>query len=309
MKGFKNDVSVISGLALRGIKIFLSDKMSVFFSLLAPIIILMLYVLFLGDIQYDSLKSAMEGLPVDEGVLHAVIDGWMIAGVVSVSCITVTFTSQNLLVKDRESGIISDILAAPVKRSVIAASYMIYNIAVSTIICVIVLALALIYLAATGWYLSAADVFAAIGMTLLSVISASVIATAACVTIIKTEGAHSGLVGILSAAIGFLIGAYMPVSTFPKAVQYVTLFLPGTYSAGVFRSIFMEGAISELEKLSPFAAESVREAYSVNIDFFGKSAGVDAIAAIFAAIVAFSFLVYMLTQFVKVKRNTFFTFK
>ena len=125
------------------------------------------------------MKSAMEGLPVDEGVLHAVIDGWMIAGVVSVSCITVTFTSQNLLVKDRESGIISDILAAPVKRSVIAASYMIYNIAVSTIICVIVLALALIYLAATGWYLSAADVFAAIGMTLLSVISASVIATAA----------------------------------------------------------------------------------------------------------------------------------
>ena len=214
------------------------------------------------------------------------------------------------------------------KRSVIAASYMIYNIAVSTIICVIVLALAFVYLAATGWYLSVADVFAAIGMTLLSVISASVIATAACVTIIKTEGAHSGLVGILSAAIGFLIGAYMPglvgilsaaigfligaympVSTFPKAVQYVTLFLPGTYSAGVFRSIFMEGAISELEKLSPFAAESVREAYSVNIDFFGKSAGVDAIAAIFAAIVAFSFLAYMLTQFVKVKRNTFFTFK
>ena len=87
MKSFKNDVSVASGLALRGIKIFLSDKMSVFFSLLAPIIILMLYVLFLGDIQYDSLKSVMEGLPVDEGVLHAVIDGWMIAGVVSVSCI------------------------------------------------------------------------------------------------------------------------------------------------------------------------------------------------------------------------------
>ena len=37
MKSFKNDVSVASGLALRGIKIFLSDKMSVFFSLLAPI--------------------------------------------------------------------------------------------------------------------------------------------------------------------------------------------------------------------------------------------------------------------------------
>ena len=87
------------------------------------------------------------------------------------------------------------------------------------------------------------------------------------------------------------------------------MFLPGTYSAGVFRSIFMEGAISELEKLSPFAAESVREAYSVKMDFFGNAIGVETIAAIFAAVVAFSCLAYMLTQFVKVKRNTFFTFK
>ena len=53
----------------------------------------------------------------------------------------------------------------------------------------------------------------------------------------------------------------------------------------------------------------MREAYSVNIDFFGNAIGVETIAAIFAAVVAFSFLVYMLTQFVKVKRNTFFTLK
>lgn len=306
MKTLKNDFSVAAELAVRGIKIFLSDRMSVFFSLLAPIIILMLYVLFLGDVQMDSLKQAMQGLPADENVLQAVVDSWMIAGVMAVSCITVTFTSQNLLVKDRESGIISDFLASPAKRSVIAASYILYNVVVSSIVCLIVLAIAFVYLAITGWYLTAADVFAAIGMTILSVISVSVIATAACVTFVKTEGAHSGLVGILSAAIGFLIGAYMPVSTFPTAIQYITLFIPGTYSAGVFRSIFMEGAISEIEALSPFAADSVRDAYSVNIDFFGEKIGTDIIAVIFVSVTVLMFIGYFIMQYVKVKHNTFF---
>ena len=222
----------------------------------------------------------------------------------AVSCITVTFTSQNVLVKDRENGTLADFLAAPVKRGAIAASYMIFNIIVSAIICLAVLCLAFIYLAITGWYLTAADVFAAIGNTLLSIISVSVLATLASLTFIKTEGAHSGFVGILSAAIGFLIGAYMPVSTFPTAIQYVTLFLPGTYSAGIFRSIFMEGAIAELG-FEP-VREGIREAYSVNMDFFGKTIGVDIIAVILVSVTVLLFAAYAVIQIILVKKNKFF---
>ena len=304
VKALRNDVGITAALAVRGIKIFLADKMGVFFSLLAPIIILMLYLLFLGDIQIDALKAQLEGIPYEEKTVSAIVDGWMIAGVMAVSCITVTFTSQNVLVKDRENGTLADFLAAPVKRGVIAASYMIFNIIVSAIICLAVLCLAFIYLAITGWYLTAADVFAAIGNTLLSIISVSVLATLASLTFIKTEGAHSGFVGILSAAIGFLIGAYMPVSTFPTAIQYVTLFLPGTYSAGIFRSIFMEGAIAELG-FEP-VREGIREAYSVNIDFFGKTIGVDIIAIIFVSVTVLLFAAYAVIQIILVKKNKFF---
>ena len=305
MKEFKRDLNIAASLALRGIKIFLADRMGVFFSLLAPIIILMLYVLFLSDVQADALEAMLAGVPYDPDIVSAIVDGWMIAGVMAVSCITVTFTSQNVLVKDRESGIISDILSAPVKRGVIAASYMIFNIAVSVMICLIVLALALVYLAITGWYLSVADVFAAVGNTILSIISVSTLATLASVTFIKTDGAHSGMVGILSAAIGFLIGAYMPVTTFPVAIQYITLFIPGTYSAGVFRSIFMEGAISELE--IPALRDAVKEAYSVTIDFFGTPIEVETIAVILAAFTALCVVAYAVVQYILVKRNKFFT--
>ena len=147
VKALRNDVGITAALAVRGIKIFLADKMGVFFSLLAPIIILMLYLLFLGDIQIDALKAQLEGIPYEEKTVSAIVDGW-------ISCITVTFTSQNVLVKDRENGTLADFLAAPVKRGAIAASYMIFNIIVSAIICLAVLCLAFIYLAITGWYLT-----------------------------------------------------------------------------------------------------------------------------------------------------------
>ena len=53
----KSDFYALAGLTKRGIKIFLKDKAGVFFSLLAPLIVLMLYVIFLGDVQLDSLKA------------------------------------------------------------------------------------------------------------------------------------------------------------------------------------------------------------------------------------------------------------
>ena len=47
-------------LTRRNLKIFLKDKAIVFFSLLAPLIVLVLYVLFLGRIQEDGLLAALE---------------------------------------------------------------------------------------------------------------------------------------------------------------------------------------------------------------------------------------------------------
>lgn len=46
-----------SQLVRRHCKVFLKDGMAVFFSLLAPIIVFMLYVLFLGDIQADTVAG------------------------------------------------------------------------------------------------------------------------------------------------------------------------------------------------------------------------------------------------------------
>ena len=43
-ENFKNDVYAFSCLTVRNLKLFFKDKMQVFFSLLAPLIVLFLYV-------------------------------------------------------------------------------------------------------------------------------------------------------------------------------------------------------------------------------------------------------------------------
>ena len=57
----------------------------------------------------------------------------------------------------------------------------------------------------------------------------------------------ASLVAVFSTAVGFLIGAYMPLGMLPTWVQTVCAFIPGTYSCALLRYSFMATPIAELE--------------------------------------------------------------
>lgn len=284
-KKIKDNAAVVSGLVERSLKIFLKDKASVFFSLLAPLIVLGLYLLFLGDIQTDGIKAAFEGAPIEEKSLKNFVDAWMLAGVVSVVCVTVSFSVQGITVQDREKGVLNDMLASPISRGIIDISYLISNFVVTLCICLIVLAVAFVYVAITGWTLSFVDVVLLIALTIMSVLSASVISTLVGLAF-RTSSQHSAFVGIISAVIGFVMGAFMPLSAFPKGVQYVTLFVPATYSAALYRNLFMRGALEKIDAVLPGAGNGLKGSFSMELDFFGKTIGADMQAVIFAAFIA-----------------------
>lgn len=284
-KKIKDNAAVVSGLVERSLKIFLKDKASVFFSLLAPLIVLGLYLLFLGDIQMDGIKAAFEGAPIDDKLLKSFVDSWMLAGVVSVTCVTVSFSVQGITVQDREKGVLNDMLASPISRGIIDLSYLISNFVVTLCICLIVLGVAFVYVAITGWTLSFVDVVLLIALTIMSVLSASVISTLVGLAF-RTSSQHSAFVGIISAVIGFVMGAFMPLSAFPKGVQYVTLFVPATYSAALYRNLFMRGALEKIDAALPGAEDGLKGSFSMELDFFGKTIGADMQAVIFAAFIA-----------------------
>ncbi len=287
------EIYAFSQLVRRHCKVFLKDGMAVFFSLLAPLIVFMLYILFLGEIPADTLAGFFpEGMPVPDDGVRAFVDSWMVAGVLGVACITVSFSANSVMVQDKCRGQIRDCLVSPVRKQTVTLAYFAFNFIVTVVIVTVVCLIAFVYLAATGRFmLSAGEAFAVIGTILFSSLSSTLFSVLVC-ALFRTEGALSGFVGIVSAAIGFLIGAYMPMSAFPDGVEYVAALLPGTHSAGLFRNFLMGGALENLTAGLPQAAhDGIAEAFSMEIDFFGASVGTDIMAVYIAgSIVLFAAL-------------------
>lgn len=281
------DLGALGYLVRRALGVFLKDKLSVFLALLSPLIVLVLYIFFLGDLQTDSLLAYFPAGTVDESAAQAFVDSWMIAGVLGTATITVSFSANSVMVGDRERGVLGDFLAAPVKKSVLIGGYFVFNFVVTVVICTVVFLIGLVYLAASGsFFMSAADVFAALGTVLFAALSATLISVLVCAAF-PTQGALGGFVGIVSAAIGFLIGAYMPLGTFPDGVEYAAGVLPGTHAAGLFRNFFMRGALKNLTAGLPAGvSDEIAESFSMTFGFFGAEADIAVMAGYVAGWIA-----------------------
>lgn len=262
-------------LVKRNIKLYLKDKMTVFFSVLAPIVVLLLYVLFLGKIQVDSIMTELAKNGLDElsrQDISALINNWMVAGLMGVSCITVSINTNMVMLKDKASGNINDMLSSPVKRWVIFLSYIVACFLITLAICFIVLILAIIYLSCTGGLmLTFVHFLAIVGITIISTLSAAFFMVLIC-GFIKTPSTLGALNGVLSTAIGFLIGSYLPFSMMPKVMQYIACFIPGTYSVGLFKEYFLNGCLDYLQGKLPAGSsimDLLNDSYSLSLDFFG----------------------------------------
>lgn len=275
---------------IRNLKIFLKDKANIFFALLAPLIVLGLYILFLGRIQTDGLLSALQGMGVSGGEkeIRSFADCWMLSGVMASACITVPLCACGVMVQDRNRGIRADLATSPIPGWMAPVAYFFSVVAAGLVIGFAVLVICLVWLAASGsWFLSAADVLVLLGTLVLSVLSSSTLLVFV-VSFLRTEGAFTGLNVILGTVIGFLIGAYMPLSMFPTGVQYVTLFVPGSYSAGIFRNCFMNGALDNIaQNISSVFANELAKQYALKLNFFGTDMPAWVMAIVLGATVLF----------------------
>lgn len=279
--------TALFSLTVRNVKVFVKDKANVFFSLLAPLIVLGLYVLFIGRMQSDGITEALAqfGVSADDAV-RAFSDSWMLSGVMATSCITVPLCACGTMIQDKNRGVSADFAASPIPSWLPSAAYFLSVAAAGLIICLIVLGVCFAWLAISGsWLLSAADAFACIGVTLLSVLSSSTLLVFL-ISFLRSDGAFTGINVIVGTITGFLIGAYIPISTFPEGVQYVTLFVPGSYSAALFRTFFMDGALGEMAAaVSPEFAQGLSEQFSVELNFFGSPLSAGGAAGILAGTV------------------------
>lgn len=287
---------------IRNLKIFVKDKANIFFALLAPLIVLGLYILFLGKTQTDVLLEALKSMGITDAgeEVRSFADCWMLSGVMASAGVTVPLCACGVMVQDATRGIRNDLLASPVPRWMPSAAYFLSVVLAGFLIGLAVLVLCLGWLALSGsWFLTALEVLGLVGLLLLSVLSSSTLLVFV-VSFFRTEGAFTGLNVILGTGIGFLIGAYMPLSMFPRGVQYVTLFVPGSYSAALFRNLFLNGALENIsQNVSAAFADSLAEQFTLRLDAFGTELSPAVMAIILAGTVLLFAAANLIKAFVK----------
>ena len=279
--------------------------MTVFFSILSPLIVLMLYVFFLGDLQVDAVKEAIpQGFTVDDKAIKGFVDSWLIAGIMCVSCLTVALNSMLVMVNDREKNVYKDFTSAPVKPAVLTIGYFLSFYVITFLICFGVLLIGMVYLAACGsFYLTAKDFLECVGILLLATTNSTIIMMLF-MSFMKSGSASGAFSGIFSAVIGFLVGAYMPISVFPKAIRYITTVIPGSSAGALFRECLMRGALKELSVGMPEAfTEAMKDSFSFELEFFDYKLGADFMWIYLAATTVVFLIINILVSAAKKKKG------
>lgn len=295
----------LSALIKRNIKLYFRDKGMFFSSLITPIILLILFVTFLGSIYRDSFASALSaaGINADASLIDGCVGGQLISSLLAVTCITVAFCSNLIMIKDKTSGARRDLTVSPLRLSTLGFSYYLAALISTLIINLTAAAVSLAYLAFVGWYLSAADVL----LLILDIFLLTMFGTAlsSCVNFFLSSDGQASAVGtIVSAGYGFICGAYMPVSNFSPALQKILSFLPGTYGTVLLRNHAMRGAFRQMTKdgIPQEIIEKICDSVDCNLYFFGEKVSVSAMYMVLCASILLFIGIYIAVNLIKEKR-------
>ncbi len=239
-----------SALFKRDTKLFFKDKGLFFTSLITPLILLVLYAVFLEKVYKDSFQMAIPaGFTIEDSLLNGLVGGQLLSSLLAVCCVTVAFCSNLLMVQDKTSGAYKDLSVSPVKSGTLSLAYYLSCAFSTLVVCLVALGAGLLYLYVTGWYMTATHIFVLIGDVVLMVLFGTSLSSLV-ICRLTTQGQASAVGSIVSSVYGFICGAYMPISSFPQGLQKALGFLPGTYGTSLLRNHCLDGVFEEMKRQS-----------------------------------------------------------
>jgi multidrug/hemolysin transport system permease protein len=251
----------ILSLTKRNLLLFFRNKAEVFFSFLSVIIILGLYVLFLSDLQVQGIEAEVGKIAGTK----ALVNSWVMAGLIAVSTVTLALGALGRIVADRQNKAINDFLVAPVKRNHVFISYILSALIITMLISIVLIVIAELYILYSGGIiLPLIGWLKVIGITLICVLSSSLIMLFI-VSFLKNEQSYSLVSTIIGTMIGFVTGAYIPMGIMPNTIQVISNILPVSQGASLLRKVFLEQPVSTVFAHAPANA----------ISDYAKTQGVD----------------------------------
>lgn len=215
----------------RNLKLYFSNKASVFFSLLGALIAFILYVIFLQKNMQDSFAGTPN--------LEELLDNWVLGGTLAVTIITTTWTGVTRLVQDKVSHKLEDFLLTDISRLKLYLGYLISSSVIGFIMQLIMLAIMKLYF---YWQDEVSFDLDYLPQILLVMLLSSIMGSGIALFVlqfIKTLSTSEALATIVGTVSGFLVGVYMPIGALPDFAQKVVKLTPAAYVSAAYRQLLI----------------------------------------------------------------------
>lgn len=271
----KQKINAFKGMTIRNVKMYFKDKGTVFFSLLAPLIILGLYIIFLKNQYIDGIMESISGFGalIQEKDIDSIANTWLLAGILSTCTITVALNSLSVMVSDKEKRVDYDFNSSPCYGVPVILSYFAGAFISTLLVSLIILTIGLALLAILGTvYLTFINILTLLLITVIACASSTMIMMVIA-SFFKKSSALGAFGGLVSAAIGFVVGAYIPLGQFSNTAQSVMGLIPGSQIATLYRDVMMSGSIEHVASALGNGAndfvENMNKVFSISLNMFG----------------------------------------
>lgn len=248
----------------RNYKVYTRDRMAFFMSFLSVIVLVLVYQIFLGKIQIDAIKVALNRKTISTDTIQ-MVNYWLIAGLTTIISMTGTLGAFGTMVSDREKKLSEDFKVSPTSTMIIEISYAIFAIFFGIILTMFscIFAIGILNGFSSLLDFSIMDYVIIFGIVSLgTILSAAIILPV--LAFIQTSSAFTILSTIVGTFIGFISGVYLSIGSVGRTLQEVMTWFPLTQINALLKQVLMKDSLTKVfDKADYSVAADYKESYGV----------------------------------------------
>lgn len=248
----------------RNRKEYTRDRLAFFMSFLSVIILILVYQVFLGQLQIDAIKEALGSDTASSDTIK-MVNYWLISGLTTIISMTSTLGAFGVMVSDKEKKLSEDFKVSPISNFKVELSYAIFAILFGIILTMFscVFAIGIFNGLSSLLDYSVMDYLKIFGIVSLStVLSAAIVLPI--LAFIRTSSAFTTLSTIVGTFIGFISGVYLSIGSVGETLQQVMTWFPMTQVNALLKQVLMKDSIAQVFDSAPSSVvNEYKESYGV----------------------------------------------
>lgn len=229
----------------RTIKLYLKNPLSLLFSFVYMLLIILLFSTFLGSYMTESMADIYaEVHGTDLSSIRWLVDSTAMAGVLMINCILVPLNVLTIMVQDRSTNHFDSFLVTAAKRDKLVFGYWLAPFLIGILLNILCLFITQVFIVLNGGqWLTLQSLLKMIVLILINTFSATSILFVVAL-LLNNANIYNTITGIVSALIGFITGTFLPIGVFPENMQMIFALFPAHHGATMMREVMTQAPLA-----------------------------------------------------------------